>query len=1120
MSHSSLRRMAVAFCSLLLGGAICAAQEGEAPGTPIEQEPVPAKSAPAPTRSEPIDDNGISERMEIYWVLDGDGNLQPLLNIPLERIEGLLREQRGAAHTLRPAPYSIQKLSISGTADRKNADLRVQLQIVVRSDEWTGVPLRLDGAIMKAPAEHPGPGQMFLQAEPAGKGYVAYFHGEAGQQHDVTLNLLVPLTATGRETRLRLQAPRATLSDLSLTVPLPDAIATVSEGADLDDPVADDGSTQFNVRGIGGDFQLAWHRAGPRPQVPVQLEAVGAVLTRIGSRSVEASAVLTVRSYGAPFNGFDVVLPPGARLAETTPPVGCTVEVLDEADDSAKQPQVVAVRLEKPTAGPLEVGISTTRPHPVAEPTEALEVAGFQVPGAVRQWGHVAIAAISDWQVNFGGVRGVVRTDELPEALKHPELVAGYEYVGQPYSLPIRLGPRKTRISVEPRYRLLVDAGRMNWNAALKYTIRGAKAFELSVELPDWEPDWLLDEVGPANLIDVDRATIRAEDGKPAVLRLPLKQATAGAVDIQFTAHRLLAAESKKVSAALPQPLADSVAPAVLTVLPAENVRLTPDDEAISNLTRQTTSAAAEPAARPELSYRSVGGAATFVADYGVHSQQVTVDVASHVDLTNGSATVRQELQYTIAYEPAGELAVDVPRALAEAPRLEFRCDDQVVDPTRAKDDGEDAPVRMLLPLPKARLGACRISVQYPIEVPPLSPGRETTFAIPLVMPAAGDLIDSRLEIAAGGRLSVKSDDSRWVLALATDDVASPANRMELHSREPVPLAKLRLKLEDGVSTGALVVERAWIQTWLTQDARQDRAVFALHGGRRELRLHVPAEAGLGQLQLRLDGEPVSPRNSQDGTLVVSLPHNADNDKHVLEFWSLLPQERVRPGRIAIELPHLDDDVWIRHMYWQLVLPQNEHVLLTPKGLTGEFRWDFDRLVWRREPLLNQAALEAWVGAPARTPVAQGTNRYLFSGLGAMATCEIRTADRSWIVLIASGAALVVGLLLMYVPRSRHPATLLVAAAVMLSVGLIWPEPTVLFAQAASLGLALTLLAGLLERGVARRRRAGVFPEPPASAVLDKGSTETLYQPRTTGSSAPPSTTPPGVSSPNSGAER
>ena len=65
---------------------------------------------------------------------------------------------------------------------------------------------------------------------------------------------------------------------------------------------------------------------------------------------------------------------------------------------------------------------------------------------------------------------------------------------------------------------------------------------------------------------------------------------------------------------------------------------------------------------------------------------------------------------------------------------------------------------------------------------------------------------------------------------------------------------------------------------------------------------------------------------------------------------------------------------------------------------------------------------------------------------------ELHTAGRTWIVLWASGVALVAGLLLIYVPASRRPATLLVVGIGLLAAGLIAPEPTLLLAQAAGLG--------------------------------------------------------------------
>ena len=104
--------------------------------------------------------------------------------------------------------------------------------------------------------------------------------------------------------------------------------------------------------------------------------------------------------------------------------------------------------------------------------------------------------------------------------------------------------------------------------------------------------------------------------------------------------------------------------------------------------------------------------------------------------------------------------------------------------------------------------------------------------------------------------------------------------------------------------------------------------------------------------------------------------------------------------------------------------------------------------------------------------------------------CELRTANRTLIVLFASGMALIGGLVLIYVPATRHPATLLLVALVLGSLAALYPEPTLLAGQAASLGLAATFLAALLQRIMLRRRPGS---RDPASVLVDSGSTQTLY---------------------------
>ena len=139
------------------------------------------------------------------------------------------------------------------------------------------------------------------------------------------------------------------------------------------------------------------------------------------------------------------------------------------------QPRRVEVRLPKKTAGPVEVRLACRRDYDPLKSQSWCELAGFEVVGAARQWGTAAVAAGGDWQVLWGTSSDARQTDQLPDSLRKEDVVAGFEYAAQPYSLTARLVPRKTRVSVDPKYVLLVDRDEVRLEGKLTYTIRGAK---------------------------------------------------------------------------------------------------------------------------------------------------------------------------------------------------------------------------------------------------------------------------------------------------------------------------------------------------------------------------------------------------------------------------------------------------------------------------------------------------------------------------------------------------------------------------------------------------------------------------------------------------------------------
>jgi hypothetical protein len=1090
--------MAGAFCHLLLVCCLAAAQEGKTPAPLKGAATLPPKPA-EPTLS-PIEES----RPEQYYLKDQQGHLVAVPNFTYEEFDKLYKLSQGLAQPDPRPRYVLQSISANGTAEAGYAELAVQVGILVREDAWVRVPLGFDQAFLREPAQHQGPGEGFIRFEDGGHGYVAWLRGPAGEHHELTLNLLVPLVVVGDESRLKLLAPRATVSQLKLKVPVAHAVGKVSEGAGLLTPSgAGDQATQFSVVGLGGDFELSWHRPTSQPaEQPTVLEAEGAVLTRIDARGADAEATLKVHGSGAPFDRFQVRLPPGASLVPGIPASssGYSVAPVEDGGGSALHQGLVEVRLPEKKSGPVEVRLATRRLHDPKRPDEWFELGGFEVVGAARQWGHIDVAAHSDWQVLWGDSRGVRRVEPLPLE----DVVAGFDYHAQPYSLTARIVPKKTRISVEPEYRLLVDAGRVQLQANLKYTIHGAKAYKLDVALP---AGWKSAEVEPEHLVAADGISRTEGD----VLTIPLLQPSTGKLELRLSARWPIPAGSSSLVLPLPQPRADWPGPAAVAVVPADNVELIPDHGSMVGLIRQPVRLPMELPDRqqPPLFYRSEAAGAVFAADFRVHPQRITVGVTGRVSLDEQGGQVQQKLAYTIDYEPADNLTVEVPRPLAESGQLEFYYGGQPLTPAVLPGDGNrqdtSGPVRMQIDLPQACIGTCELEVRYPLRLVELVPGmaqlarhKPVVLHLPLVMPGAVALLSNKLYVTALPELKVRLPDHE-APAVWQKEVQQPGLPPGLRLSAGQATSQVDLEVELDPQEGTTVVERAWVQTWLIPSARRDRAVFAFTSEQKELALIIPAGATADRVQAWLDGRQVVGRTDNQGRLLIPFSGDTNQGGHLLELQCEFPPGPRSPGHLSIELPRLAGDVRVEALYWQLAVPWNEHVVAAPEGLTNEFTWQWNGYFWGRQPLLDQSELAAWVRlgpgtqGPQQEFAPHGVNYYLFSSMGNVERCELRTAARSWILLSASGAALVAGLLLIYVPLTRHPAALLVSAVGLLCVGILYyPEPAVLLAQAASLGLALALLAGVLERSLARRRRVATALETP-SVIMERASTQAHY---------------------------
>lgn len=149
-----------------------------------------------------------------------------------------------------------------------------------------------------------------------------------------------------------------------------------------------------------------------------------------------------------------------------------------------------------------------------------------------------------------------------------------------------------------------------------------------------------------------------------------------------------------------------------------------------------------------------------------------------------------------------------------------------------------------------------------------------------------------------------------------------------------------------------------------------------------------------------------------------------------------------------IQIPHLGTDIRVHQMYWELVLPASEYLLSGPTHCAPEFVYDWDGIFSVRRPTLDTTELETWSHANFHFGPVSRVNRYLFSSVGQVTECGVRTVTRSSLVVLASGLILLIGLSLIYLRWIWRPITLLGLSVILFMFVFLAPELTILSLQA------------------------------------------------------------------------
>jgi hypothetical protein len=1045
---------------------------------------------------------------DTYILLDAEGRPQPVLGMSYDDFMAAWKKQQGVETGVAERRFTIDELRVSGQTSDDRARLRVELTIRTSSDTSIQVPLGMAGAILAQQpqweaigdqkSEPPNSTGSAVDYDPQAGGFVARLAGRPAGRQKLVCEVLVPLVHDGDEKSLRLNFPRALVSKLTLEVPATIVDAAVSEGAVLEREPGKEGGTRLAASGLAGDFRLTWTTAErERRELATVLSATGAIAISIDGHSIRSDAHLSVRSFGGSFDQFRVRLPPGAQLIQDRPdnvraaPPSYRVSVAQEtaAGDS---PQIATIELGEKQFGPVEIDLSTEQPLGLPSTDRAVELAGFEVLGAVRQFGDVAVRVADDWQLRWESgpyVRQVERAN-LAAALRDPRPNAAFQYDRQPWSLRTRVVARPMVVHVAPDYALELGPEEARLRVHLNYQVPGARAFEFRVQLQGWE---LTSEPVESNgLVDRDGMTV-TRDG---TLVLPLTQASSRRAEVTLVLRRPTPRDATELSLPLPVPEADSVTPADMAVSAAPEVEMLPDlllsrglvPTPVTNDTPPDASASGEQL----LHFRALIPDAVFAAKRTIRPRAVEAEIETKLAIEPLQIQATQDIAYWVQYQPIDQLVFDVPAGWSlrndqiEIGQIERGSPNRGSAPVAVAVQSEVAPtdsalrqIRAVLPQPQMGKFSARLTFDMTEPAEMLGEG---SLRLSLPRPSGVRIESNRATITSAPDLAVSLDTSNGS-AWQRVSAASADSALTIVAAKPRAELLLHIGPDSPDRPQSIVVERAWLQTWQAGSTIQDRVVYRFRTSGATAAVELPPLVSAEEVEVLIDGRLADVSTRQEGRLQLELPSAERAEGPVAHTLELRYRRPAATGLLASQEftpPQLVGSSTLSEIYWQFVLPGDRHIVRTPAKLVAVDARQWWEVFLGRRPSMKQVDLEAWSGATAELAPSSNQNIYLFSGLAPVASIDVLTAPRWLIVLATSGAVLALAMLWIHVLAVRRGWVGLLAATGIAALAASFPTPAVLVAQAAVLGILLSAVALLLQRRLARPRWQ---PQPTAGST-------------------------------------
>jgi len=1071
---------------------------------------------------------------------------------PLNVMEEFNRFLLGEQQSLVP-PFIIRNVAATGKAVEKFVEVEAQIEIGTSGYQPVRVPLGFKEGILpsadqtnRVPFRYTGPGAAELSIDPSDRQYVAFIlpqtalaanaedseppeKPEINQRHTLSLLLWLPLTQhNGSGHRLSLSFPQSLSSLFLLEVPMTNITLAVNRGTLLDTREdTEQQSTVMRIQGLRTDTEITWEKK--RVEVvddnPVLTVDSATISVRLDAGTAVYDAVLPVSSETGSFEQLQIRLPAGSVLEREMTERHAAANNYSVGEVDAES--IVTIQFQQRTAGPVPIQLRAIQQFEGETTGFTRELAGFEVLGAERQTGFVHVSIFPpEMRPHWELVRGVRRTEVSASGTSATGTSAAspstndtrFEFISQPFRFRVRVTEPMTRINVEPEYHFYISRGAIVMNARLVYTVSGSRTHTLYLQLSDSR--WHCEVT--SNFVDVGGVSL----DNTGLLTIPLNSSRDGRFEINLRASRIIPTDDERwhrIVLPIPQPQnvtwTESASVAVVSDI---NVEMLPMDESSSEeseerttgMTQQTRRRMLEMQMRVDfteyqqepLFYRTEPGHAQFVADVMFRRQQINTAMQTDVRLFDEFNQVTQTINYHAAFAPVARLFFLLPQALEADGNIQVRLGNQVLQlqDTIAStvENIPDHLVRKMVLLPEPSF---QFALTFEYSVSPLVVAAvddtapfSLSFITPVDVPVSGHRIDFftpagyRVELQPDSRLHWEAHrDPRRPVARATGTFRLLPQQLSPQSSLPQPPNRIALLVSasDRNVSGTTVVERAWLQTWLTGTFRHDQATYTVRSTTDSVMIQLPPNAAADHpVVVRVNGQQVQPNISSTGTLTIPIAPEQHNRpvEITLDYRFTFDISSVE---VPLILPSFNASV--QYQFWQIILPQSRHVVGYPLGWTLEYDWAWNGLFWWRVPSIRKSDIGFALDTSIAEPKPSEASQYVFSHLQPPSNVTLYIVNRSWIIFGSSSIALLIGLVLIYVPQSRYTGSLLGLGIALAAILLYQPPLVLLILQAATFGVFLALGAGYVYR-IFHRQNQWI---PPAFPMMEEVSQHHLTSP-------------------------